>query len=197
MAGTTRGAESLGDDDGGDGDGRKGAGRLKWLLLGLLAVAAVIALIALVSGGNDEGGGSASTQATAPTVEQPTPTAGTLSADGEELLPIPDGGASDLAGREAEGTGVEVVKINPGEGFWVGTSQEERVYVEYGGDVGETEEGSESFEPQVGDKVNLRGEVRPAPEEPEQTLNITDEQDARLVTQQGFFVNATEVERAS
>ena len=195
MAGTARGAKSLDDDDDGR---RKRAGRLRWLLLGLLGLAVVIALIALLSGaGGGDGGGAASTQPTAPTVERPTPTAGTLSADGEELLPVPDGGASDFAGRGAEGTGVEVVEVNRGEGFWVGTSQEERVYVEYGGDVGETEQGSESFEPRVGDKVNLKGEVRPAPEEPGQTLNITDAEDARLLTQQGFFVNATEVEQAS
>jgi hypothetical protein len=56
------------------------------------------------------------------------------------------------------------------EGFWVGSSQRNRVHVEYGGDVGVDE--NQGVEPSVGDKVNLTGPVRTAPENPARTLNL-------------------------
>ena len=58
--------------------------------------------------------------------------------------------------------------------------------------VGENEA---SFVPKVGDHVNLRGPVRPAPANPAQTLKLQP-QDAQLVGSQGAFVNADEVGRA-
>jgi len=54
------------------------------------------------------------------------------------------------------------------EGFWVGSSALDRVYVEYGGDVGADE--TQGFAPEVGDTVDLTGELRPAPADPGKTL---------------------------
>ena len=91
---------------------------------------------------------------------------------------------------------MRVQEVIPEEGFFVGTSEEDRVYVEFGGDVGETEQNSNSYDAKVGDVVNLTGPVRPAPAEPEQTLNL-DAEDARVVEEQGAFINAETVEKAS
>jgi hypothetical protein len=80
-------------------------------------------------------------------------------------------------------------------GFFVGTSAQDRRFVEWGGDVGD-DEADQPFRPQVGDKVNLTGPVKEAPEDPAQTLDLP-EQDAALVSEQGAYVNADSVEPAS
>jgi hypothetical protein len=111
-----------------------------------------------------------------------------LRAAGVDLLAgTPD--AADVVGRAAAGRGVRVQQVVPGEGFFVGTSERDRVYVEFGGDVGEDET---SELPRRGDVVDLSGPVRPAPEDPARTLELDDEQ-AALVEELGFYVNADRV----
>lgn len=203
MAGTTRGARPLHDDD-----GPKRKRGLLPLLLGLLLLAAIIvALLLLLNGGDDDktsGSGASTTDSAQTTPQEDSATsaggagAGTLVAKGQSLLPTPPQDAGQtLAGERAQGKGVEVVDVVEGEGFWVGTSMQERVYVELGGDVGQDEQAAQRYEPKVGDKVDLEGEVRPAPAEPGQTLKIKKAADAKLVKQQGVFVNATDVQQAA
>ncbi len=115
-------------------------------------------------------------------------------ASGEPLLPVPDD-LSGFVGDDAQCTGVVVQSVVDDDGFWVGTSQSDRVYVEYGGDVGETEEGS-SFVPAVGDRVDLSGPIRPAPQNPGRTLRLR-QADNDLVRRQGAYVNADTAEAAS
>ena len=119
---------------------------------------------------------------------------GQLVAGGEDLLPATQAQFGEgLVGQSAQGTQVRVQEVVQDEGFFVGTSDEDRVYVEFGGDVGESEQGAQvTNNLRVGDVVDLEGEVRPAPEDPAQTLNL-DEADAQVVTEQGVFVNATQV----
>jgi hypothetical protein len=178
----------------GDGGGpRKRRGWL-WGLLGLLALLAVL-LIALLSGGNDENTGGAqpspSADAAAPAQAGDGAAAGSLTARNESLLPVPSGGLGTYETEPATGRQVTVQSVVQDEGFWVGTSSRDRVYVEYGGDVGENE--PQNAEPAVGDKVNLSGEMRPAPEHPGRTLRLAD-QDAQQVSRQGAYINADNVE---
>jgi hypothetical protein len=179
----------------GDGGGpRKRRGWL-WGLLGLLAVVAVL-LIALLSGGNDEntGGAQPSPSADAAAPAQAAgdgAAAGSLTARNQSLLPVPSDGLGTYATEPATGRQVTVQSVVQDEGFWVGTSSQDRVYVEYGGDVGENE--PQNAEPAVGDKVNLSGEMRPAPEHPGRTLRLAD-QDAQQVSRQGAYINADNVE---
>ncbi len=116
-----------------------------------------------------------------------------MTADGTALLPVPTDGLTTYVGRQAHAQQVRVRSVVQDEGFFIGTSQADRVYVEYGGDVGENEQ---RFLPEVGDIVNLTGPVRPAPQDPAQTLNLG-RADAQLVEEQGGYVNADRVERAS
>ena len=186
-----RGAYSAGDD----GGGHRKRGAWLWWLLGLLALALLVALLAGLLGGDDDGERQAAqptptTQTGASSDANPGGAAGTLTARGDSLLPVPAGG---LAGYETEtATGQEVVvqSVVKDEGFWVGTSAQDRVYVEYGGDVGADE--NQGTEPSVGDKVDLTGEMRPAPQDPARTLNLSD-QDAQQVSRQRAYVNATQV----
>ena len=191
------GAVSLGERDGGR---KKGGAWWKWLLAALLLIGAIILLAALL-GGDDEpstaGQTSPATRTTPAddsTADSAAPSAaggGTLTAGEASLLPVPED-VGQYVGQDAEGQGVEVQSVVGNEGFWVGTSQTDRVYVEYGGDVGEDEA---RFRPEVGDVVDLDGPVRPAPEDPAQTLNLEDA-DAEQVRTQGAYVNAETVEEA-
>jgi hypothetical protein len=124
---------------------------------------------------------------------------GTLTASGDPVLPGDAARIGDAAGQTAEGKAVVVQSVvrnaeDPQalEGFWVGSSEQDRVYVEWGGDVGADEA---DFQPEVGQRVNLTGPVKAAPEEAARVLNL-DEADARLVEQQGAYVNAEDVAAA-
>jgi hypothetical protein len=168
---------------GGGDDRRRRGGWLKWLLPLLMLAALAIALVALLGGDDDKassGAGSAG--------------AGSLVAGGKDLLSLPAEGLEGSVGKDAKATGVTVQSVVEGEGFWVGSSKQDRVYVEYGGAAGENEQGA--FRPKVGDKVNLTGPVRPSPQDPAAALRL-DEADAALVKRNGGFINADRVSRTS
>jgi hypothetical protein len=202
-----RGARVLGDDH------RRSGGWWRWLLALLLLLAVIVVVALLSCGGGDDEASSGATGAVTTTAE-PASTAdraapaagsgdsggsgsdaaaGTLTAGGTDV----SAASADLAaqvGRTAVGTGVEVQSVVDG-GFFVGTSAQDRRYVEWSGDVG-ADEPARSFKPAVGDVVDLRGPVRPAPEDPATTLKLG-EADAALVREQGAYVNASTVKAAS
>jgi hypothetical protein len=176
----TRGAVPLGG-----GERRRRPAWLAWLL-GLLALAALVVLLITLLGGDDGDKSSAS--------QAQTRQAGTLTSGGQALLPLPDDGLSALVGQDTVGTGLTVQAIVEGPGFWVGTSQADRLYVEYGGEVGKTESG---FKPSaVGERVDLDGPVRAAPANPEETLKLSAD-DAAQVREQGAYLNANKVSPAA
>ena len=154
------------------------------LLLGLLLVIALIALLIILLSSDDKKKSSGSGASGN----------GTLTADGQSILPgAGKGKLTKYNGQKGEGRGVVVQSIVKGEGFWVGTSQSDRVYVEYGGDVGQNENG---YKPQkTGVKVNLNGPVRAAPEQPAKNLKLSPA-DAQLVESEGIYINADNVEAA-
>jgi len=190
------GARSVGERD------KKGGAWWKWLLPLLLLLGLLILLLSLLGGDDDKDKKAASTPsaASAPTQPPPaTPSAssvdgGTLTAGGTSLLPVPVAGLSDFAGMDGEGKSVVVQSVNANEGFFVGMSDTDRVYVEYGGGVGSDE--SDGYKPKQGDKVNLTGPVKAAPEDPAKTLKLADAADADLVKQQGAYLNADTVKKA-
>lgn len=185
-----------------DGEGHRKR-RLGWLwwLLGLLALAAIIALLVGLTGGDDSDERSATPSGQSENSGQSggaggTTAAGDLSAGDVKLLPVPSGGFAGSVGDSAQGRDVVVQSVVRGqedpnalEGFWVGSSAQDRVYIEWGGDVGTDEA---TYRPKVGEKVNLTGPVRPAPEDPARTLNLN-AADADLVSSQGAYINAEDV----
>lgn len=80
--------------------------------------------------------------------------------------------------------------VNGNEGFFVGESVDERVYVEWGGDIGEDE--ASKFQPKQGQKVQLTGPVQKADSGTLAKLKLSGA-DRQLVTSQGGFVNAETV----
>jgi hypothetical protein len=157
---------------------RGGAGWLKWLLPLLLLAALAVLLIALLSGGDDKSATAGSGAA------------GTLTAKGTELRGSDPGTLTGATGQRATGNDVRVLSVERGSGFWVGTSQQDRTFVEWGSAAGANE--NQSFVPKVGQKVDLVGPVQKAPADPAKTLHIGPA-DARLVIQEGAFVNADRV----
>ena len=160
---------------------RRGGGlrKLLPLLLALLLAAALALLLISLLGGDDDSDGGSNT--------------GRLSAGGAQLLPPPAGGLSGEVGKAATGKGVVVQSVNGNEGFFVGSSKSDRVYVEWGGDIGRNE--ASKFQPRQGDKVNLTGPVQAAGPEQLRKLKLSAD-DRKLVQSQGAFVNADRVTAA-
>jgi hypothetical protein len=163
------------------GTDKGGLRKLLPLLLGLLlAVLLAVLLIALIGDDSDDGGGAGSD-------------AGQLNAGGTNLLPPPSQGLGGEVGQTATGKDVLVQSVNGNEGFFVGSSATDRVYIEWGGDVGEDE--ASRFQPQKGQKVNLTGPIQSAGPRQIQKLKLSSA-DAELVRSQGAFVNADRVSEA-
>jgi hypothetical protein len=164
-------------------DGRGGGLRkLLPLLLGvLLAVLVALLLISLIGGDDSDDGANTGRNV------------GQLAAGGASLLPPPANGLSTQAGETATGKNVAVQSVNGNEGFFVGSSATERVYVEWGGDVGENE--ASRFQPEKGDRVNLTGPIEPAGPKQINKLKLSPAE-TELVRSQGAFVNADRVTQA-
>ena len=187
-----------------------------WLLLGLLLLAAIVALVlALTLGGKDDskgsqagkqsspsggasnnsGGGTAAGSGSSATSGSGAGS-GRLTAGAAKMLPVPSGGLERFVGKRARGRDVIVLsrirdrkERKQLDGFWVGSSKKDRVYVEWGGGVGPDEA---KFLPKVGQHVNLSGPVRPAPRNPQKTLNLGPSA-AHAVSRQGAYINADTV----
>jgi hypothetical protein len=164
-----------------EGGRRGGLRKLLPLLLALL-LAALLAILLISLIGADDDGDTASSDA------------GSLTAGGAQLLPPPAGGLSGQIGDTASGKDVLVQSVNGNEGFFVGSGTTNRVYVEWGGDVGRNE--ASRFEPKKGDRVNLTGPVQAAGAEQLRKLKLSPE-DRELVRSQGAFVNANRVTEAN
>ncbi|WP_214402653.1 hypothetical protein [Pseudonocardia lacus] len=99
--------------------------------------------------GTDPSGGDAAGSADAPQTGAPAagaPTdgaAGSLSAGGTALLPLsasagPDGALTALVGQDVTAQGVVVQSVPSDEGFWVGGSETDRVWVQLTVPAGES-----------------------------------------------------------
>jgi hypothetical protein len=165
------------------GGGNRGGGRKKGLLLGaaLLAVLLLAALLLSQCGTDDprtssdgadqtsgDAGSSASSSAdgdSAPSSAGGGSAAGgagsgqIVTADGESVLdlvaqPDPTAALGALAGQPVTGTGVQVLSVPADEGFWVGTSDQQRVWVQLTGEAGES-----PYQVTEGDTVDFEGTV--------------------------------------
>ena len=156
--------------------------RPAWLLplLALLALLLLIGLLIALLGGDDDNGNAGNRQS--------NPAA--LTVGGQPLSPT---GIKQQIGQDASGKNVVVQQVIADEGFTVGTSKQDAIYIEYGGAAGKTEGG---YHPkQAGERVTLDGPVRPAPADPAETLRLPAAEAAR-VEQQGAYINANSVQRA-
>lgn len=164
---------------------RGGAGWLKWLLPLLLLLGLAILLISLLSGGDDKKKSSS-----ARTPSSASAGSNVLKANGKTVRGDQPATLTGAIGQPATGTGAKVLSVASGSGFWVGTSNADRTFIEYGSTVGGNED--QPYKPKVGDTVDLRGPVRPAPANPSRTLMLND-QDAAQLKAEGAYINADKV----
>ena len=82
-----------------------------------------------------------------------------LTAGGESVLDLavrPDAAAAlgGLSGQAVTGTGVQVLSVPADEGFWVGTSDQQRVWIQLTGEAGES-----PYQVTEGDTIDFEGAV--------------------------------------
>lgn len=168
---------------GGEGGGR---GALLPLLLGVGLVVLLAILIPIVACGGDDDGGSGGVSS----AERGS--GGTLVSEGASLL----GGAAPRirrhVGAAARARGVVVLSTTKA-GFFVGTRDGDRQYVEYSSRIGE---GEPARLPKAGSRVDFDAKVRPVPQDPGRTL-LLGPTEARTVEQRNAFLNAEVVTPAT
>ena len=169
-------SDARADENGDEGKGRSKKKRVLLVLAAVVAVVLVVLLLMTLLGGDKK--------------KSAAPAPGTLTADGQPLVPTPPSGLGRLAGHEAKGTAVVIQSVNGNEGFFVGPTVADRVYIEWGGDVGENE--ASSFQPKVGETVDLHGPVQKASRSELKRLALPRDAE-ELVEEQGGFVNAETV----
>lgn len=112
---------------------------------------------------------------------------GSLTAAGQALLPLPAGGLGEYSDQPAEARGVAVQSVVADEGFWVGDSEEDRIFafLEIGGESA----------PQIvaGQPVTFTSTLRAIPADTAATFSVTPEDGLDQLTQQGHYLEVTEV----
>ena len=132
---------------------------------------------------------STGAQGNAATAGQP----GTVTAGDTSVIPLtagadPAGALTALAGQPAQGTAVQVLSVPADEGFWVGSSDTERVWIQLTG------EGESPYQVQAGDIVDFQGTVVPNPSGFSEQTGIAEADGAMQLTQQGHHI---EVDKAA
>lgn len=182
--------------------------RRKWLVPLIIGLVVLIALLLLLSrcGGDDDDGPGAAPAATGtvaptgPASTAATPSdpasstgqtgtdagaAGTVTAGGDDLLNARTGiSTGDHDGDQAEGNAVEVQSVPADEGFWVGSSTTERVWIQLSGTRGESD-----YKVKQGDAINFTGTVKAAGQDFATTAGLTADEGADQLTQQGYYIS--------
>lgn len=183
--------------------------RRKWvlpLILGLLGLLALLLLLSQCGGDDDPAKPAAATTAptattptaTTPSVSDTTPSgaasagadqagqAGTVVSGGDDLLGAAN--AANLPGHDteqAEGRAVRVQSVPADEGFWVGTSETERLWVQLTGTRGESD-----YEVKQGDTVDFTGTITRATSGFADKAGVTAAEGAEQLTKLGYYVSA-------
>jgi hypothetical protein len=196
------------DDEGAPAD--PVAARPDWLIpLALLALAALLVVLPLSRCGDGDPAtatsapartGSAEVAATATTSAWPVSPApdaaamrgtGQVIADGETLLPLegaPGADDSSLAaasGQDAIATAVPVRSVPSDEGFWVGSGDRDRIWVQLTGPPGES-----PYRVRAGDTVSFTATVVPNAADFPATVGVSDPEGAALLRTQGYHLEA-------
>lgn len=99
-----------------------------------------------------------------------------------ELAARPDAAAAlgALSGQPVTGTGARVLTVPADEGFWVGTSDQERVWVQLTGEAGES-----PYQVAEGDTVDFEGTVVTHDQAFAESVGVNEAAGAAQLTEQG------------
>jgi hypothetical protein len=89
----------------------------------------------------------------------------------------------DYHDQQAVGRAVRVQSVPADEGFWVGTSQSDRIWVQLTGTRGESD-----YKVKEGDTVDFTGTVTKAAEGFAADAGVTAAEGAAQLTEQGYYV---------
>lgn len=188
-------------------------GWLPWAAFALLALVGLLAFLVIrnaadagdkagVDVTNDRKGGATETARpnpgdgatpTSPGPGAPSGSSGdTLMAGGQALLPLAaQGRLGTLSGQTVTAKGVVVESVVSDEGFWVGPSATERVFVallpQARGTAGES-----PFQVRKSQRVELAGKLRPVPSNVA-SLGVDETEGAAQLRSQGQYVEATSI----
>ena len=173
-------------------------GWLPWALLGLLGLLLLLSLLA----GKLAGGDDTDTADTARTGDRGTAAApadnggGTLTVGSTDLLASSAnlGKLGALGGQQAVGRNVNVQSVVADEGFWVGSSAADRVFV-YLTPEARKSNGESGFQVKAGQSIDLNGTV--AKLKDAGSLGVTDSEGAAQLQKQGSYITATSVRLSS
>jgi hypothetical protein len=165
-------ATETGNEQAGESAQDEGKRRRPWLkwVLGLVGLAVIAVVAVIVLGGSDK----------------KAPPGGTLRAGKQQLLPLsPSGKLAGSPGQKVVGRRMAVRSVVERHGFWIGGSHVHRVYVKYAGPPANN----------AAEQVDLVGTVKPAPGNVAATLELQQE-DAAKVTAEGAYIEASKVSPA-
>jgi hypothetical protein len=115
-----------------------------------------------------------------PTAQDP---GSAVTADGRSLFPVDPARLAELAGQDLVGQRVLVQSVVPGEGFWIGVDEVDRVFVHAGASA------PLGFEPAPGQRIDFDGFVKPnPPADSAEVHDIPEDQGAEQHRQQGHHV---------
>jgi hypothetical protein len=159
--------------------------RALWLFLLLVVALLVVGLFALARRGDEVVVAPATQQAP---VSPELKGSGRLIAGNVSLLPLAQsadaaGSLSRFSGQQARADAVPVESVPADEGFWVGTSTTDRVWVQL--TVGNAES---PFRVEAGDRVSFLGTVRPAPPNFADDIGLTGEEGAQQLADLGQYI---------
>jgi hypothetical protein len=161
--------ESKGSEESKESKKDDGKRRRPWLrrILGLVALVVVVVAAVILLGGSDK----------------KLPPGGSLKAGKQQLLPLsPSGKLAGSPGQKVVGKRMAVRSVVAKQGFWIGGSHVDRVYVKHAGPPANN----------AAEQVDLVGTVKPAPGNVAKTLKLPPE-DAAKVTAEGAYIDATRI----
>lgn len=166
-------------------DRGKGGAAWLWWLLGVLALLVVgLVVFFLLNDGDDAGTTTAGGGGTQGEVDVSGTNTGTIEAGGDSLFPLSDELAlSQYSGETVEANSVNVLSVVSDEGFWVGQSEDQRVFVRL------AESGESGPNVQPGDRVSFSGTVVENDQNFVESRGITEEEGAQLLERQGHHIN--------
>src|SRR3954447_13271708 len=166
------------DEKRNEGEERKeeGGGKkrrwLKWVLGAVLLVIVVVVAVVVLGGSSKK-------------KKEPPPPSGSLLVGKQQLLPLSlSGKLRGSPGQKVVGKRAQVRSIVRLQGFWVGGSDVDRLFVRY------TRAGHN-----VDAKVNLVGTIKPAPGNVARSFHLSRD-DAAKVTAEGAYIQASKVSPA-
>ena len=117
-----------------------------------------------------------------------------LTADGQDLLAASGASFADRAGQSVTGT-ARVESVVSDEGFWVGSSPQERVFV-FLTPQARRSQGESGFTVTAGQTVKMSGAVAALADTPEAAEGVTADEGRSQLDQQAAYVSADSVELA-